>query len=496
MAFPDEGFFHALQQNPEDDALRLVFADFLEDRGDDESSARAELIRVQVKLAALSPFTSGAAQQSEELTARQNELIARWQRVFIGEWADTLHGCTFRRGMVEAIHADASAFLDHAERWFAEWPTLGMAKLTGVGDRLPELAASPWLAHLQGLDLSKNDIDSSALAWLTSSRFICLLQALDLSDNPIGPRGAGLLATTRAADELSELHLARCGLWHEGLMALLDRKSAGPRAWRRLHLGGNGLYRLALVRLADSPLMSNLESLELAGNPLGDNGASVLADSPSSSGLIDLGLGWTDTGDREVAALAGSSNLKNLRNLDLRGHHCGWHRDRNGEYAGGIAELARSPLLGQLRRLLPAPSGRSNGWTTQFSSAVRPSNPLERVRGGWMATVLRNSRYLVPSHLECDLEELWWLGDTGNREQAPADQFSVLVCLEEFPELLDQMEKCQAAVLRLRYGLDGDPITLKEIGERLGMDRDTVRRVEMDALSNLWKLRRRIPIGW
>ena len=36
------------------------------------------------------------------------------------------------------------------------------------------------------------------------------------------------------------------------------------------------------------------------------------------------------------------------------------------------------------------------------------------------ADLLRKSRYLMPSGLlECDLEELWWLGDTHNRERVP-----------------------------------------------------------------------------
>src|SRR5947208_576510 len=124
MPFCDEGFFHALQQDPQDDTLRLVFAAFLEDRGDEASTAHAELIRVQIKLAALSPHIQGAAEQIAQLTARQNELLAWWQHVWLGEWASVLHGWTFRRGLVEAVQVDAAAFLDNAAEWFALWPTL------------------------------------------------------------------------------------------------------------------------------------------------------------------------------------------------------------------------------------------------------------------------------------------------------------------------------------------------------------------------------------
>lgn len=255
MLFPSDGFFHAIQQNPEDDALRLMFADFLEEQGEAQATAHAELIRTQVRLTALATDAPNAAEQAAKLTAHQDELLARWQRVWLGDWGEILHGWTFRRGLVEAIQTDASDFLDHAPEWFSAWPTLTVAKLTEAGHFLPELAASPWLAHLRGLDLSNNGIDAEALVYFMASRFVSLLQGLDLSDNPIGPRGAALLASSRSLEELTELHLARCGLWHEGLLALLGDCARRLRPWRRLDLAGNGLHRLGLVRLADSPLM-------------------------------------------------------------------------------------------------------------------------------------------------------------------------------------------------------------------------------------------------
>jgi len=241
--------------------------------------------------------------------------------------------------------------------------------------------------------------------------------------------------------------------------------------------------------------MRNLEALDLAGNPLGDHGASVLADSPNAAGLIDLGLCWTGTGNVEVSALASSQHLKNLRSLDLRGHHCGRHIDREGEDQGGIGDLARSPLLGQLRRLLLGRTkqlGESNGWTAQTLSIIRPPREQEVVRDWWVVEGLRKSRYLMPSQLvECDLEELWWLGDTRNRERLPTDSYLVTDYLAEFPELLDQMDRCQATLLRMRYGLgDEQPRSLKEIGEHLGLPHERVRQIESDVLSKLntlWK---------
>jgi RNA polymerase sigma factor (sigma-70 family) len=54
--------------------------------------------------------------------------------------------------------------------------------------------------------------------------------------------------------------------------------------------------------------------------------------------------------------------------------------------------------------------------------------------------------------------------------------------------LLDRIDPREANILRLHYGLDGNkPMTLKEIGRKLGLTRERIRQLRRDALTKLYE---------
>ncbi len=58
--------------------------------------------------------------------------------------------------------------------------------------------------------------------------------------------------------------------------------------------------------------------------------------------------------------------------------------------------------------------------------------------------------------------------------------------LRKMSELLDTLDERACTILRLRYGLgEEDPLTLKEIGTRVGLTRERVRQIEHDTLRKL-----------
>lgn len=85
-------------------------------------------------------------------------------------------------------------------------------------------------------------------------------------------------------------------------------------------------------------------------------------------------------------------------------------------------------------------------------------------------------------------ENGWSLGEMlmDERARAPDDELVEADDLRMVMSRLDEMDKREATVLRMRFGLnDSQPKTLKEIGESLGLTRERVRQIENEALGKL-----------
>jgi RNA polymerase primary sigma factor len=74
--------------------------------------------------------------------------------------------------------------------------------------------------------------------------------------------------------------------------------------------------------------------------------------------------------------------------------------------------------------------------------------------------------------------------DTNN--PPPDEQVSGDDQLRQLATLLEEIDERAAKILKLRYGLEGeDPMTLKEIGLRIGLTRERVRQIEHESLAKL-----------
>jgi RNA polymerase primary sigma factor len=109
--------------------------------------------------------------------------------------------------------------------------------------------------------------------------------------------------------------------------------------------------------------------------------------------------------------------------------------------------------------------------------------PPERVR--WLRRITRPLVELEqPRGDEPDTE----IGDFIEDQDTPkpSDLVAQKLLHEHIAEILAQLSQREAAILRLRFGLEGgEPHTLKEVGEMFGLSRERIRQVEKSALRKL-----------
>jgi len=73
-----------------------------------------------------------------------------------------------------------------------------------------------------------------------------------------------------------------------------------------------------------------------------------------------------------------------------------------------------------------------------------------------------------------------------DKTPGPDQQVLEMDDIETIRVLLDTIDEREATILRLRYGLnDEEPLTLKEIGQKVGLTRERVRQIEIESLRKL-----------
>src|SRR5215211_3608080 len=108
-----DALFQAILAAPDDDAPRLVYADWLDENGDPD---RAEFIRVQCRQARLPFYDPGYP----HLVRRADELLVRYRRAW--RIPDLNARQEFRRGFVETLALEPDVFFARAADLFARAP--------------------------------------------------------------------------------------------------------------------------------------------------------------------------------------------------------------------------------------------------------------------------------------------------------------------------------------------------------------------------------------
>lgn len=284
-----DAFTLAVADTPDDDAPRLVFADWLEEEGD---AAWAAFIRAQCALARLPEDdparTRHEAEAASLLPAMQARLRDKDDPRHFGRLAGWVREQQpdFERGFVARLFTTPTKFLARAGEVMRAAPVQHVT-FNNAGYKADDWLASPHLARLRSLGLAHNRI-AHLIPGLAAVPALAGLKGLDLTNTRFRIAGAEALAASP--------HLA-------GL--------------ERLTLSGNRIHDRGPEALAGSPHLANLRRLALRGCQVGERGAIVLARSPHLRRLEWLDLGENFVRPGGVAALADADSFPNLAHLDL-----------------------------------------------------------------------------------------------------------------------------------------------------------------------------------
>jgi uncharacterized protein (TIGR02996 family) len=329
-----ESLYRAILASPADDTLRLVYADAVEESGDE---ARAAFVRQQVELARL-PFYDAkriearyflsAAPDAEGLCSAPLPEGVRWAQN------------AFRRGLPGAVFADAEALLRGADELFARYPIealeLGVLRLLEAGS----LAECEWLARVRELNLTIG-AGAQAVARLFDSPHFTALADLRVGSELSTPPALAAMVRSRAFAGVTSLTVRNDRRAGGSIAGELARYS-GPARLEKLDASGNRLDADALEPLLAAPALARVAELNLSNNALDEPGARVLS-AAELPHLRALSLNFARPVDAEVgtAALVRARYLPTLRALAL-----------NFSYvtANCAEALAQAPL-GELRSL-------------------------------------------------------------------------------------------------------------------------------------------------
>ena len=338
MLLTHDAFLSDIIENPDDDAPRLIYADWLDDQDDPE---RAEFIRLQCRLARL----QGDDPEQRILAARQTDLLALHEAA----WRSSLphlEGVAwegdFKRGFIEDVCADSVAeYLREAPAIFTAAPvrSVHLGRLDAAATR--ELVNSPYLARLTELNLGNNiGLCRESVRILAQSPHVANLTALLLHYNALGDEMVSTLAGSPYLGELRELYLSGVEMGDAGAAALAGQGRLPHLTdldLRDNQIGDEGAWELAVnLRL------QQLETLWLVNNRIGEGGGEALAWTSRLPQLRRLYLNYNPIGNAGARAFADSPHHRRLIDLDLR--NCAI-RDEGGR------ALAHSPYLDDLQAL-------------------------------------------------------------------------------------------------------------------------------------------------
>jgi uncharacterized protein (TIGR02996 family) len=319
MTSSQDALYRAICAQPNEDTPRLMFADLVEERGDD---LRAQFIRTQVAL------SNAPAYDPAWVNARQFEPDAATGWSVAHTLPKAPAGCSwhrfeFRRGFPWKISVlSLDTLIRSGTELFDSAPIQALDIDPRDRPDLSVLADWPHLAYLHKLEFSVGWFGADAIARLVDSPHATVLTELGFEFDGLAPDGLTALAASPLFARLKGLELRSNAIPPELIVDALSA-STEPGELARLSLPYNRIGPADAENLFRLPAVSAVQHLDVSDNPLGSDGTSALAGSGLIRGLRVLNLSKTLPGVPGVKALTEAGGLAGVRMLDLSDNRLG-----------------------------------------------------------------------------------------------------------------------------------------------------------------------------
>jgi uncharacterized protein (TIGR02996 family) len=303
----------AILDDPDDNNIRLVYADWLEEHGDESDRARAEFIRVQIELAKLEERDP----RRPVLEEREQDLQVEHEDQWLAPFAEL-----FRElyEMQDQFLARRHAPWVSPRWWYfvRGFLHVTMNSAAHVLELLPRFAAAgPAFFHLQAPHIP----DECWAEFIESPHLGRIVSVWSFDQHGEGGAFAFALLKSPRATALADVHVQEEYIGHPSLAALAAQEHLRDRPSLSLTVTRNSVGDAGVQALAASPNMRCLTSFAAgdsqSSNEVGDAGAIALAASPHLSRLHTLDLSCTNIGPEGLRALLTSPYLPQLASLRL-----------------------------------------------------------------------------------------------------------------------------------------------------------------------------------
>ena len=219
----DDSFLSAILAAPDDDLPRMIYADWLDERGDPD---RAEFIRTQIELARLPRNAPGR----RPLRAQAAELLRRHRSAWLAPLPrlPEVRFNGFERGFPGRVVTTEPSFLLFAEAIFRAAPVRRLKVQTFFQRSwaAERLTVSPHLARVRDLDLMLTRLADEGAEALAASPHVTGLERLNVSFNLLTDVGARTLAEAAGLEGLKALDARGNRIGSDGKRALVRRFGA------------------------------------------------------------------------------------------------------------------------------------------------------------------------------------------------------------------------------------------------------------------------------